>query len=247
MKRLDLAMVEAGIAPSRARAQSMIAEGKVAVRGRVCRKPAELVAEASEITILEPDHPWVSRGGIKLDAALRGFSIEPRGFRVLDVGVSTGGFSHCLLERGAAEVVGVDVGHDQLAHSLRGKSNLRVLEGVHIRDLQESQVGGAVDLVVVDVSFISLTKVIPYLPKFLQSGGQLVALVKPQFEVGRAALDARGVVRRAELYPEVLSSVKQILEQNGFTVAGEMVSPVEGGDGNREFLLHAIFSGRALV
>ena len=193
--RLDQALVERGLAPSRARAQSLILAGVVRIGGEVADKAGRAVDPGAVISVDGPDHPWVSRGGVKLAAALDAFGIDPGGMRCLDVGASTGGFTHVLLTRGASSVVAVDVGRGQLDWSLRQDPRVTVREGINARFLTAADVPGPFDLITVDVSFISLRLVLPALQPLLAVTGRLVALIKPQFEAGRGQVGKGGVVR----------------------------------------------------
>lgn len=191
-----------------------------------------------ELRLAEPEHPYVSRGGLKLAAALDAFGLTVEGKRALDVGQSTGGFTHCLLLRGAKEVVGIEVGQGQLASTLKEDSRVRCFEQQDIRRLDPANVAPPFPLCVMDLSFISLRLVIPVLPPFLAGGADCVALVKPQFEVGPENVGSGGIVRDAAQRDLALRKVEELCSLNGFTVAGKIPSPIEGGDGNQEFLLH---------
>lgn len=240
-QRLDLLLLELGLATTRTKAQELIRGGKVLVDGKVCLRAGEKVSGgAATITLLEAEHPYVSRGGLKLAGAFSQFGLTPRGERVLDVGQSTGGFTDCVLRLGAASVVGVDVGTDQLAASMRGDPRVTVLEKQDIRTLEPSRVAPAFTFFVVDLSFVSLALILPSLPPFLQPGARGVALVKPQFEVGRDHIGSGGIVRDAAARERAVRDVRLRCEENGFTVAGEAPSPVTGGDGNRETFLHLV-------
>lgn len=237
--RLDQKLVALGLAPSRTRAQSIITAGKVRVAGRICTKASENVREDCMPELIAEDHPYVSRGGLKLEAALDHFGLDPTGCTALDIGISTGGFTHCLLLRGARHVYGIDVGTDQLAPSLREHPAITLHEQCNIRDFSPDQIPEKIDWIVIDVSFISLTKVIPLLPPLLACGGELIALIKPQFEVGKQALDKRGIVRNPESIPPLLETLKHCTRAHGFIPQGMLECPLPGGDGNREFLLWA--------
>jgi 23S rRNA (cytidine1920-2'-O)/16S rRNA (cytidine1409-2'-O)-methyltransferase len=236
--RLDLLLLERKLVSTRTKAQELIREGKVLVNGKVARKTGEKFTENVILTLLEAEHPYVSRGGLKLAAALESFSVAVAGKRALDVGQSTGGFTHCLLREGAAEVVGVEVGHGQLAPSLKEDARVKCIENQDIRELSPDAVKPSFSLCVADLSFISLRLVLPCLPPFLKLGADVVALVKPQFEVGPRKVGSGGIVRDAKMRAEALSAVEKICRELGFTVAGSIPSPVEGSDGNQEFLLH---------
>jgi len=236
--RLDLLLLERKLVSTRTKAQELIREGKVLANGKVARKAGEKFAVDVQLELLEAEHPYVSRGGLKLEAALETFSVAVAGKRALDVGQSTGGFTHCLLMAGAAGVVGVEVGHGQLAPSLRGDARVKCIENQDIRELSPESVSPGFALCVVDLSFISLRLVLPHLPPFLQPGAEAVILVKPQFEVGPGNVGSGGIVRDAKMRAEALGAVEKICRELGFTVAGSIPSPVEGSDGNQEFLLH---------
>jgi 23S rRNA (cytidine1920-2'-O)/16S rRNA (cytidine1409-2'-O)-methyltransferase len=232
---------------SRQEAQAAIAAGSVLVSGAVAEKPARLVGPGEPILVLGPASPFVSRGGLKLDAALTRFAVPVDGRRALDVGASTGGFTDCLLQRGAAHVYAIDVGHGQLDARLRADPRVTVLERLHARTLTAGQLRAAdpdyapCPLVVADLSFISLRSVVPALCGPVSAPeADLVLLVKPQFEVGRAAASrGRGVVRDPGLWREALEGVASALARAGTGIMGAMASPVTGASGNSEFLLHA--------
>ncbi|MDH5753124.1 MAG: TlyA family RNA methyltransferase [Deltaproteobacteria bacterium] len=236
-ERLDLLLVSRGLAPSRARAQALIMAGKVAVAGKPCDKPGTTVPTDAEVSVREPDHPYVSRGGVKLEAALRHFGLDVTGLNCLDIGASTGGFTHCLLLHGAARVHAVDVGYGQLAWDVRRDPRVNVIERTNIRALAADALGEAVDLVVVDVSFISLAKVLAEAVRFLRPGGSLLGLVKPQFEAGREHVGRGGLVRDEEVHRDVLRQVEQAGLELGLRLTGHMASPITGKkSGNVEYL-----------
>ena len=229
-----------GLAPSRERAQSDITAGRVTVAGAIADKPARLVAASDPIELLGPPPRFVSRGGEKLDAALDQFGIDVRGRRCLDAGASTGGFTDCLLQRGASVVVAVDVGYGQLHERLRHDDRVDLRERTNVRDLDASAIDGAVDVVVADLSFISLRTVAPALLACAAPGADLMVLVKPQFEAGRSeASKGRGVIRDPIVHERVLDEVATALAGLGAAIIGTMQSPITGADGNVEFLLHA--------
>ncbi|MGZ4705691.1 MAG: TlyA family RNA methyltransferase [Acidimicrobiales bacterium] len=239
-RRLDAELVRRGLAPSRTRAQQDIVAGRVLVGGALAVKPTRLVSGAEAIVVQGPGPRWVSRAGAKLDAALDRFGVDPDGLRVLDAGASTGGFSDCLLQRGAAEIVAVDVGYGQLHERVAGDARVRVLDRTNVRDLDPAMVGEPVDLVTADLSFISLRLVLDALFAALRPGGSLVALVKPQFEAGRQVVArGRGIVTDPEVWRTVLDEVTSACEARGATIMGVMASPITGTDGNVEFLVHA--------
>ncbi|TDT93560.1 23S rRNA (cytidine1920-2'-O)/16S rRNA (cytidine1409-2'-O)-methyltransferase [Azorhizobium sp. AG788] len=236
--RIDKLLVERGLFDSRARAQAAVLAGQVSVNGAVAKKPGQEVDEDAQIEARDL-HPYVSRGGLKLEAGLDAFGFEVKGKRALDVGSSTGGFTDVLLTRGAASVVAVDVGHDQFHPRLRERPEVRLFEGTDIRRLEMAQVGNPVDVVVSDVSFISLALVLPPALAFAAEQAALVALVKPQFEAGPAHVK-KGVVKDAAIHEAVCARVRGEVEALGWRVLGLVPSPIEGGDGNREFLLGAV-------
>lgn len=235
--RLDQALVDRCLAPSRARAQSLILAGVVRVDGEVSNKAGRQVEAANEITIDGPDHPWVSRGGVKLAAGLDAFALDPAGRKCLDVGASTGGFTHVLLTRGAAEVVAVDVGKGQLDWGLRQDPRVVIRDGVNARYLEPSDLPGPFDLIVVDVSFISLRLVLPALMPLLDAGADLVALVKPQFEAGRAQVGKGGVVRDPLAREEAICAVIGAAAEQGLHLRARIPSPLPGPAGNVEELI----------
>jgi 23S rRNA (cytidine1920-2'-O)/16S rRNA (cytidine1409-2'-O)-methyltransferase len=235
--RLDRLLVERGLAPSRERAQAMILAGLVTVGGRRADKAGEAVAEDAELAVAGPPHPYVSRGGIKLAAALDHFGLDPRGKVCLDVGASTGGFTDCLLQRGAARVYAVDVGYGQLDAKLRGDPRVVVRERVNARALSEADVPEPVELSAIDVSFISLRLILPAVVPRLAPAAALVALVKPQFEAGRGEVPRGGVVRSEETRRRVVAEVEAAGRGLGLEVLGVIASPIRGARGNEEFLL----------
>lgn len=237
-RRADLHLVELGLFESRAKAQAAIAAGLVSADGEPVRKPSDTIPVTASVAAEAP-HPWVSRGGVKLAAALDQFGIDPAGQVCLDVGASTGGFTDVLLSRGAARVYAVDVGRAQLHPRLAADARVVSLEGVDVRRLGEGQVPETASLCVVDVSFISLKLVLPALKQLMNEGGYLVALVKPQFEAGRNNVGRGGIVRDEAVRLAVLDEIAAFATEQGFSVLGTMPSPIEGGDGNREFLLAA--------
>ncbi len=235
-KRIDALLVARGIFASRARAQAAIEAGLVSADGALVRKASELIEETAALEASEA-HPYVSRGGVKLAGALDAFALSPEGRLCLDVGASTGGFTDVLLRRGAANVVAVDVGVAQLADSLRREPRVRVLEETDARTLKSADVG-APQALTFDVSFISLTKIFPHVLPLAAPGAWLVALVKPQFEAGRAAL-VKGRVREEADLIRAQDIVRESAESLGWTTIGQMPSPIPGGDGAIEFLYAA--------
>ena len=235
--RIDRLLVERGLFDSRARAQAAIEAGLVTANGAPVRKASEDVAINAKLKAT-PAHPYVSRGGLKLVAALDHFGIDPSGRVCLDVGASTGGFAQVLLDRGAARVTAVDVGHGQLHPSLHGRPGLVSLERTDIRTLTAAQLGEPPDLIVIDVSFISLKLVLPAALALATTPAQLVTLIKPQFEAGRTAVK-KGVVRDAAVHAAVCDETVRLVTSLGWHVLGIMPSPIEGGDGHVEFLIAA--------
>ncbi len=240
-RRLDTELVRRGLAVSRARAVAEIEAGRVVVAGAPASKGATLVDPAQPITILGPPPPFVGRGGEKLDAALDRFRLDVTGRRCLDAGASTGGFTDCLLQRGAAEVVAADVGYGQLHEKLRRDPRVVVRERTDVRSLGLDDVGGGAEVVVADLSFISLRHVLPSLFTLAAPGAPLVPLVKPQFEAGRREVDrGRGVVRDPVVWRRVLEEIVVAVEEAGAAIMGAMASPLTGAAGNVEFLLHVV-------
>lgn len=243
--RLDLHLVETGIYATRARAQAAIAAGLVRINGNVARKPSQKISEDDAIIADGEAHPFVSRGGVKLDAALHSMDIKPAGKICLDLGASTGGFTDVLLRAGAAKVYAVDVGRDQLHSSLRDDERVINLEGTHAKDLSSALIPIAVEIIVCDVSFISLKKALPPALAVAAPGAQIIALIKPQFEVGKAQLGKGGIVKPGE---ENSVGVANDMEawlnaQPGWKSTGWIDSPIAGGDGNREFLIGGVKAG----
>jgi 23S rRNA (cytidine1920-2'-O)/16S rRNA (cytidine1409-2'-O)-methyltransferase len=238
--RIDQLLVARGLAPSRQRAQAVVLAGEVFVGGARVDKAGTLVDAQAAVEVRAPDHPYVSRGGVKLAGALDAFGVDVRGLRCLDLGASTGGFTDCLLQRGASQVVAVDVGYGQLAHSLRIDPRVVVMERTNARTLDAAGVGGAVDVTVVDASFIGLGKLMAAIARCTRPGGQLVALVKPQFEVGREqASRSRGVVRDEAARSEAVAAAVEEVRRAGFEVLGPARDSVlPGPKGNVEAFVH---------
>lgn len=236
--RLDLLMVERGLAPTRERARAIILAGQVTVNGHVVSKAGTPIASDAAIELVTPDHPYVGRGGVKLAHALDVFGVDPRGRSALDVGASTGGFTDVLLRRGAERVIALDVGRGQLDWKLRNDPRVVVREGVNARVLTESDVPHRVTLVTIDVAFISLKHILPALPPFLDNPSDVVALVKPQFEAGRDEVGKHGLVTDPAVHEAVVASVSEAAATLGFRRAGMTPSPITGATGNREFFLH---------
>lgn len=227
---------------SRERARAIIMEGTVYVKGLPVTKAGAMVPEDASIEIKADDIPYVSRGGLKLEAAIRGFNIEVSGKIAMDIGASTGGFTDCLLQHGARKVYCIDVGYGQLAWKLRNDKRIILIERTNIRYLERDRIPDKIDIVVIDVSFISLTKVIPKALEFLAEKGEIIALIKPQFEVGKGEVDKGGIVRDEEKRLKALEQVRQNLESLSLTSRGIIQSPILGGKGNVEYLIHLIKS-----
>lgn len=240
-QRLDLALVARGLVATRAKARDLIARGEVRIDGEVAHKPAMSVRKEQSIAVDADAAAQVSRGAVKLAAALDRFVLRPAGRIALDVGASTGGFTQVLLERGAARVYAVDVGRGQLHASLARDARVVALEECDARSLDSTLVPDAIGAIVLDVSFISVRKVLPSALALAAPDCWLVALVKPQFEVGREGIGKGGIVRDAELRERALADVRAwIAAQQGWSVLGDMTSPIEGGSGNVEYLLAAV-------
>lgn len=234
--RLDKLLVERGLCESRTRAQAVILAGEVVVGDHAVSKPGTLVDTDASVRLKGDSNPYVSRGGLKLRAALDSFAITVSEAVCMDVGASTGGFTDCLLQAGAARVYAIDVGYGQLAWKLASDARVVVLDRQNIRELSPTQIPEPIDLAVADCSFISLTKVLPHLPKFLRTRADVIALVKPQFEVGRELVGKRGVVRDDELREAARTRVEAHARELGFEVRGHVPSPITGREGNREWL-----------
>lgn len=242
--RLDRLLVERGLAESRARAQALVMAGSVYSSGRRLDKPGILLTPDIPLDIRGPDHPWVSRGGLKLAHALDHFGLDPKGRTCLDVGASTGGFTDVLLARGARCVYAVDVGHGQLAWKLRQDSRVVVLERTNARHLTRAQVAEPIELIVCDVSFIGLETVLPAPLALAVPGAVLVALIKPQFEAGPGQVGKGGIVRDPALHQAVCERIRTWLGSlPGWSVLGLIDSPIKGADGNQEFLIAARLTG----
>lgn len=235
-RRLDLELVARGLAPTRARAQALILAGKVLVDGRPVTKAGTAVGPEAAIRLVVPDHPYVSRGALKLAAALDAFGIDPSGLDCLDVGASTGGFTQLLLERGARRVIALDVGRNQLDWKLRSDPRVTVMEGVNARTLAPGDLPFPVRLATFDVSFISLRLVVPPVLPWIESGGTVVCLVKPQFEAGREQVGKGGIVRDEAARRAAIDGTVAALEALGLERIGLVPSPIRGQKGNLEEL-----------
>jgi len=237
-KRLDVLLLEQGYADSRAKAQAIIMSGMVYVDGQKADKPGISYAETVSLEVRGAVCPYVSRGGLKLEKALRDFGIEPVGYVCSDSGASTGGFTDCLLQKGAKKVFAIDVGYGQLDWKIRSDPRVVVMERTNVRYVTPEQLGEPLDLSVIDVSFISLKIVLPVVKTFLKTTGQVVCLIKPQFEAGKDKVGKKGVVRKPEIHKEVLDNFVELTKQTGFQILGLTFSPVKGPEGNIEFLAH---------
>ncbi len=237
-KRLDRILIDRGLVLSRERARGLILSGKVVVDGRRIDKAGTLIHEDSAIEIIEKDIPYVSRGGLKLERGLEEFNIRLEGKIAIDVGASTGGFTDCLLKKGISKVYAVDVGYGQLAWELRNDPRVIVIERKNIRHITTSDIGERVDLAVIDVSFISLKLVLPVVKDLLKRDGEIIALIKPQFEVGKGEVGKGGVVRDTKKHREVVSGISLFAKEIGFTISGLTKSPILGPKGNVEFLIY---------
>ncbi|MGH2635626.1 MAG: TlyA family RNA methyltransferase [Actinomycetota bacterium] len=244
-RRLDAELLRRGLAASRTEAQEAVRGGKVTVRGLVAEKPSTLVDPADPVELLAPGRRFVSRGGDKLDTALERFGVDPAGRVCLDAGASTGGFTDCLLRRGARHVVAVDVGYGQLAWSIRSDQRVTVLERTNVRELTAAHLPYAPDLVVADLSFISLRLAIPALAAVAAEVAEAILLVKPQFEAGPDEVGPGGVVRDAEVWRRAIEGVAAACAEAGFAPLAVMASPLPGPAGNVEFPLHAARGSRA--
>ncbi|HEX2769694.1 MAG TPA: TlyA family RNA methyltransferase [Geobacteraceae bacterium] len=238
--RIDKILVDRGLTQSRERARALIMAGQVVVADHVAEKPGQMVLIAAEVRLKGEPLPFVSRGGLKLQKALDEFNIDVTGLIVLDVGASTGGFTDCLLQRGAAKVIAVDVGYGQLAWKLRRDERVVNLEKTNIRYLTPDKLPHIPDLAVIDASFISLAKVLPATLTLLKDGAMIIALIKPQFEVGRGAVGKGGVVRDEVKHREVIAAISSVAENLGLKVRGVTESPILGPKGNREFLIFMV-------
>ena len=236
-QRLDLLLVERRVAPSRQRARSMIMAGKILVNNQPVDKAGYLVSATDSIVLKEKDIPYVSRGGLKLEGALQSLELNPEGCICLDVGASTGGFTDCLLQHGAVRVYAVDVGYGQLAWKLRQDPRVVVIERTNIRHMSTEVIPETVDLVTIDVSFISLKIVVPAVTDFAGRDARILALIKPQFEVGKGQVGKGGVVRDAKAHKGVIDHLSAFFEASGFSCSRVLPSPILGPKGNREFFI----------
>ena len=238
-KRLDVLLTERGHADTRTKAQAIIMSGLVYVDGQKADKPGISYEETVDIEVRSGGCPYVSRGGMKLEKALRDFGVKPEGYVCSDSGASTGGFTDCLLQQGAKKVFAIDVGYGQLDWKIRSDPRVVVMERTNVRYVTPEQLGEPLDLSVIDVSFISLRIVLPAIKALLKPGcGQVLCLIKPQFEAGREKVGKKGVVREPETHKEVLDNFVSLAGELGFTIKGLTFSPVKGPEGNIEFLSH---------
>ena len=237
-KRLDVLLTEKGFCDSRSKAQAIIMAGQVYVSGQKADKPGISYEETVEIEVRGESCPYVSRGGLKLEKALRDFGVDPTGFVCSDSGASTGGFTDCLLQQGASKVFAIDVGYGQLDWKIRSDPRVVVMERTNIRYVTPEDLGEALDLSVIDVSFISLKIVLPTIKTLLKTTGQVLCLIKPQFEAGREKVGKKGVVREPETHKQVLDDFVALANSLKFTILGLTFSPVKGPEGNIEFLGH---------
>ena len=238
--RLDILLVERGLVESRERGQAIILAGQVLVNGQKVEKAGALVPENVDIRILGGPMPYVSRGGLKLEAALREFHISVVGKVALDVGASTGGFTDCLLQRGCRKVYAVDVGYGQLAWKLRQDPRVVSIERTNIREINPALIPEPIDIAVIDASFISLEKVIPPVLPFLARDSEIIALIKPQFEVGKGQVGKGGIVREEAARAAAVERVRTFFQDAGLDVKGIIPSPIAGQDGNVEYLIYAV-------
>lgn len=243
-KRLDVLLSEQGFADSRSKAQAIIMAGQVYVNGQKADKPGISYEETVLIEVRGDVCPYVSRGGLKLEKALRDFGVKPEGYVCSDSGASTGGFTDCLLQQGAKKVFAIDVGYGQLDWKIRSDDRVVVMERTNIRYVTPEDLGEPLDLSVVDVSFISLKIVLPTIKTLLKPTGQVLCLIKPQFEAGKEKVGKKGVVREPETHKEVLDMFVELADALGFTILGLTFSPVKGPEGNIEFLGHLTLDDR---
>jgi len=235
--RIDKLLVDRGLADSRTKAQALVMAGAVLVDEQLVHKPSELFTHESNIRIkADATQRYVGRGGIKLEAALREFAVDVNGLICLDVGASTGGFTDCLLQQGAQKVVALDVGHNQLDWKIRNDPRVEVREQINARHLAPGDFAERFDVVTIDVSFISLTKILPAIVPLLTKTGRVIALIKPQFEVGKGEVGKGGIVKDPSQHERVIAEVNAAAESLGLKVAGVIESPIKGADGNVEFL-----------
>ena len=249
-ERIDKLLVDKGLAESRTKAQALVMSASVLVDEQLVNKPSEKFSSQANIRIKTraDSHGYVGRGGVKLEGALRHFAIDVKGFVCLDVGASTGGFTDCLLQHGASRVVAVDVGHNQIDWKLRSDARVEVREGINARYLSPEDFETSFDLVTIDVAFISATKILPAVVPLLKDGGQVVTLIKPQFEVGKGEVGKGGIVKDSAQHQRAITDVNAAAESLGLIVRGLIESPIRGADGNLEFLaLYSVSEPGALA
>jgi 23S rRNA (cytidine1920-2'-O)/16S rRNA (cytidine1409-2'-O)-methyltransferase len=237
-ERLDKLLVEKGIVQSRERARALIMAGKVAVEGKLIDKPGVQINVEANLKLRGDESPYVSRGGEKLEGALKAFGIDPKGMVVMDVGASTGGFTDCVLQKGAQRVYAVDVGYGQLAWKLQKDPRVVNLERRNIRYLKREEIQNEADLILIDTSFISIEKFLPFLLRFLKEGGFILSLIKPQFEVGKGEVGKGGVVRDGALHQKVIDRISTFSRELGLKVLGVTESLLLGPKGNKEFFIY---------
>jgi 23S rRNA (cytidine1920-2'-O)/16S rRNA (cytidine1409-2'-O)-methyltransferase len=237
-ERIDKILVDRGLADTRSRAQAMVLTGVVLVADQRVDKPGQMVSSDAEIRIKGETLKYVSRGGLKLEAALNEFKINPENKRCLDVGASTGGFTDCMLQRGAASVLALDVGHNQLAWKIRTDPRVEVIEGFNARQISRERFHSLYDLATIDVSFISLDKILPAVSSVVSDDADIVALIKPQFEVGKGQVGKGGIVKDPEKHRAVLRQVGALARSMSLATLCLIDSPILGAEGNREFLIH---------
>ena len=246
-KRLDVLLVEQGYADSRTKAQAIIMSGMVYVNDQKADKPGVSYEENVQLEVRGASCPYVSRGGLKLEKALRDFGVNPTGYVCSDSGASTGGFTDCLLQQGASKVFAIDVGYGQLDWKIRSDPRVVVMERTNIRYVTPEQLGEPLDLSVIDVSFISLKIVLPVIKTFLKPTGQVLCLIKPQFEAGKEKVGKKGVVRDPATHQEVLDNFVALANELGFKILGLTYSPVKGPEGNIEFLGHLTLDNKQAI
>ena len=236
--RLDQLLVQRGLAESREKAKALIMAGAVEVNGTRMDKPGHPVAGSASVSLTKKGSPYVGRGGLKLEAAIKHFPVEIKDKVFLDVGASTGGFTDCLLQHGARKVIAIDVGYGQFAWKLRKDPRVELIERTNIRNVKPDDIKGEIDAAVIDVSFISLKLVVPPVAALLKKHALIIALIKPQFEVGKGKVGKGGVVRDPDLHRDVLMDLTGFFRDSGWTVEGQIPSPILGPKGNREFLMY---------
>jgi 23S rRNA (cytidine1920-2'-O)/16S rRNA (cytidine1409-2'-O)-methyltransferase len=239
-ERLDKILVDSGMAVSRERARALIMEGKVCVNGIPVSKAGALINADAKIELKGEDIPYVSRGGLKLEAAIKNFNISLQNKIAMDVGSSTGGFADCMLQNGIKKIYCIDVGYGQLAWKLRQDPRIVLIERTNIRYLEREKIPDSIDIATIDVSFISLNKVVPKVMEFLREDGEIIALIKPQFEVGRGEVDKGGIVRDEAKRLKAVEDMKKDFETIGLKVIGTMQSPISGQKGNVEYFIYAV-------